>query len=302
MTELYRLVYTSRNLLTGAEEVRAAAVAEILATSQKNNARVGVSGALLFNGGSFAQVLEGPRPVVERTFERIQRDPRHSDVNVLQCEPVAKRGFANWSMAFVGHSVRGQALWNEMAGRTGFDLARIEGETLFSTLHSIVLAEEDLQPEEAACAADTAHGVPLGATKTPPVAEAPVREALDVARLRAELQHARPEERQADGPRPAAAPSAPLRNGGDAATAAASPGTEAGVLRAALAEERARTTELRRNLDEARVALAGAQQHADTLRAQRDLWAGRAKALASALSAEPDLAQALDMPAMRSVA
>ncbi len=113
--------------------------------SQHNNNKVSVTGALLFNGGSFAQVLEGPRKAVETTFERIQRDPRHSDVSVLQCEPVEARGFSNWSMAFIGHSPRGRAMWNEVAARTGFDLSRIEGDELFRTLHAIVEEEEGLQ-------------------------------------------------------------------------------------------------------------------------------------------------------------
>ncbi|MGI4765000.1 MAG: BLUF domain-containing protein, partial [Janthinobacterium lividum] len=117
MSDLYRLVYTSRNLLAGGESEQSAAVGAILAASKRNNARVGVTGALLFNAGSFAQVLEGPRAAVETTFERIQRDARHSDVSVLQCDPVVERGFPNWSMAFVGQSAQGRALWEGIASR-----------------------------------------------------------------------------------------------------------------------------------------------------------------------------------------
>jgi hypothetical protein len=66
-------------------------------------------GTLLFNRGCFAQVLEGPREAVERTFERIQRDPRHADVMPLEFAPVARRGFPSWSMAFVARSAPGEA-------------------------------------------------------------------------------------------------------------------------------------------------------------------------------------------------
>jgi hypothetical protein len=142
MKDLYRLVYTSTNHLTGSDNDRAAAVAEILMTSQRNNSKVGVTGALLFNSGCFAQVLEGPRKAVETTFERIQRDLRHSDVSVLQYEPVEARGFSNWSMAFIGQSAKGRAMWEEMASRTGFDFSRVEGDQLFATLKSIVIEEE----------------------------------------------------------------------------------------------------------------------------------------------------------------
>ncbi|RYC29137.1 BLUF domain-containing protein [Lichenibacterium minor] len=142
MSDLYRLIYTSRNLLPGDEDAQAAAVDGILAVSKRNNARVGVTGALLFNAGSFAQVLEGSRLAVEATFERIQRDPRHSDVGVLQCEPVAARGFPNWSMAFVGGSPRGRELWGEFARRTAFDIGRMEADRLFAALLQIVEGED----------------------------------------------------------------------------------------------------------------------------------------------------------------
>ncbi len=252
MSDLYRLIYTSRNLLPGDEDAQAAAVAGILALSKRNNARVGVTGALLFNAGSFAQVLEGPRLAVEATFERIQRDPRHSDVSVLQCEPVASRGFANWSMAFVGRSPRGRALWGEFARRTDFDLGRMEADRLFATLLAIVEGEE--------------------AGESAPFAEAPPSKGLDVERLRGALGERFPE------PRPAPAP-----------RAAALPASEAGVLRAALDEERGRTTALRRELDDAHVALAAARAEVEAAGQMRDLWAERARAMAAILSREPDL-------------
>ncbi|MCX4198446.1 BLUF domain-containing protein [Methylobacterium organophilum] len=74
MSDLYRLVYASKNLLQGPEPEAMAAVRQILDASRRNNAALDVTGALMFNAGAFAQVLEGPRQGVEATFERIQRD------------------------------------------------------------------------------------------------------------------------------------------------------------------------------------------------------------------------------------
>lgn len=92
---LYRIVYCSRNRTeTGIEEF-----GRILAISRINNARDGVTGALLFSDGSFAQVLEGSLAMLERTFERIQCDPCHAGVTVLQFGPAENRVFAEWSMA-----------------------------------------------------------------------------------------------------------------------------------------------------------------------------------------------------------
>src|SRR5664279_250562 len=107
-SDLSRLVYCSRNRIAGTSAEQAAAVDNILASSQSNNSQLCVTGALIFNAGMFAQVLEGSRRDIELTFERIQRDPRHGDLEVLAFEEVQKRQFPSWSMAFVGRSREGE--------------------------------------------------------------------------------------------------------------------------------------------------------------------------------------------------
>ena len=257
MNDLYRLIYTSRNLLPGDEDAQAATIGGILSVSKRNNARVGVTGALLFSGATFAQVLEGSRLAVEATFERIQRDPRHSDVSVLQCEPVAVRGFPAWSMAFVGHSARGRALWGEFARQTGFDPSLLDADRLFATLLTIVEGE------------DGDWAAPDAAPVSPPV------RGLDGERQRGALsEHFSERQPVVREARPAAVPDA-----------------ESGVLRDALDEERERTTALRRDLDDARVALATALAEVETVGRHRDLWADRARAMAAILAREPGFAQ-----------
>ena len=95
---LFRLVYCSSNTVTNDQGDPAAEVADILTTSRVK-ARDGVTGALLYSDGWFAQVLEGELDAVQRTFERIQRDPRHGDVVVLEAKRVETRMFGLWDMA-----------------------------------------------------------------------------------------------------------------------------------------------------------------------------------------------------------
>lgn len=102
MSQLYRVLYCSRNNLYGAAGNYSEEIRRILATSRENNARDGVTGGLLFSGGCFAQILEGPLKTVEGAFERIQCDGRHQEVTVLQSGPIAARDFPEWSMAFTG--------------------------------------------------------------------------------------------------------------------------------------------------------------------------------------------------------
>lgn len=82
--DLYQIVYCSRNGIQGAAAEVEAEIHSILASARQNNEPSGVTGALLFNGAAFAQVLEGPLGRVSQIFEEIQCDQRHSDVTILQ--------------------------------------------------------------------------------------------------------------------------------------------------------------------------------------------------------------------------
>jgi len=105
MKQIYRILYCSLNTLHGSTEQQSVEVEKILASSRRNNARNEITGALLFNSGHWAQVLEGPPAAVEQTFEKIQQDMRHSEISVLECGLVPNRDFPSWSMA---HAVSNQ--------------------------------------------------------------------------------------------------------------------------------------------------------------------------------------------------
>lgn len=73
---------------------------DILKASRENNSSRDVTGLLLYKGGNFMQVLEGPDDVVEALYEMIKTDPRHKDVFVLSREQISNRQFPAWEMAF----------------------------------------------------------------------------------------------------------------------------------------------------------------------------------------------------------
>ena len=70
----------------------------ILLQARRNNARDGLTGALVVRRDLYLQLLEGPEAAVTATFERIKRDNRHLAVKVLSFEPVALRLFPDWTM------------------------------------------------------------------------------------------------------------------------------------------------------------------------------------------------------------
>lgn len=91
-----QLIYisTARHALLTAEP------SAILAVSQRNNRRVGVTGMLMFDGLRFLQALEGDEVAVRSTFERIRADDRHRGVVALSDRRIAAREFGTWDMAF----------------------------------------------------------------------------------------------------------------------------------------------------------------------------------------------------------
>jgi hypothetical protein len=141
-SDLYRLVYYSVNRVTEKSSEASAEIATILAASQTNNAKVNITGALIFNSGIFAQVLEGKQSDIEATFERIQRDPRHGDVQVLAFEPAEGRSFPSWSMGYLGSSREDVSVFGNIAVDTGFDAKRMEGDRIFQIMRDIALDEE----------------------------------------------------------------------------------------------------------------------------------------------------------------
>jgi hypothetical protein len=141
-SDLNRLVYFSRNRIPGTPTEVAAEVDAILTSAQRNNSLLCVTGALIFNAGIFAQALEGARRDIELTFERIQRDERHSDVEVLGFEEVQNRQFPSWSMAFVGRSREGENLFGHIGEATGFEAKRMQGERIFEIMRAIAIEEE----------------------------------------------------------------------------------------------------------------------------------------------------------------
>ena len=142
MSDLYRLVYYSHSRLAASAAAMADSVGSILDAARRNNPRLGVTGALMFNRGCFAQVLEGTRESVARTFERIQQDRRHGDVSLLEFAPAKARAFENWSMAFVGASVPDAATFGAIAGESRYDPAKMNAEALFEVLQALVLEDE----------------------------------------------------------------------------------------------------------------------------------------------------------------
>lgn len=75
----FQLVYVSRLAPACNWEV----VKEIVAAARRHNRALGITGALLFDGERFCQLIEGDETAVRTLMDNIARDARHTDVKLL---------------------------------------------------------------------------------------------------------------------------------------------------------------------------------------------------------------------------
>lgn len=99
---MFSLVYVSKSLLEPGQAIRE--IGSIVDVSTVRNAAAGVTGALLYTGTRFAQVLEGDEPAVREIMGSIARDQRHCDVVTIDQGPITTRRFSTWSLVYLGYS------------------------------------------------------------------------------------------------------------------------------------------------------------------------------------------------------
>lgn len=97
MSALLSLIYTSHAVDSMSRED----ILNLLDECERNNARHGISGLLLYDGKrTFIQVLEGDVDSVERLYEHIKKDPRHTRITNLGRREIHGREFPDWKMGF----------------------------------------------------------------------------------------------------------------------------------------------------------------------------------------------------------
>lgn len=73
-------------------------LAGILVGARRNNARDGITGALICRHDLYLQLIEGPRNAIDGLYARIVGDDRHQDVTILVRDDDATRMFPDWEM------------------------------------------------------------------------------------------------------------------------------------------------------------------------------------------------------------
>jgi DNA polymerase III delta subunit len=79
-------------------------VGQILRQSRDRNHRLKLTGALLFDGERFCQLLEGEPDTAQALMQRIERDKRHHNVKMLlDTLSAAPRMMTQWQCGYADH-------------------------------------------------------------------------------------------------------------------------------------------------------------------------------------------------------
>lgn len=140
---LIRLIYASRV----AANVSPTALRDILATSQRNNQRDGITGALVFTGSVFLQCLEGDREMVNKTYHRIVPDDRHKDPQILSFTEVNQREFSSWSMGYLAYTAQNRHHFLRYSPNAQFDPYQCGAASLENMLKDLVESARLLKGE-----------------------------------------------------------------------------------------------------------------------------------------------------------
>lgn len=131
MPTLERIIYESRATGRTSSLLN---VATILAESQRNNDRHGLTGALAAHEDRYIQVIEGDPERLDHLMRRIEGDARHSDIQVISRTPIGQRSFAGWSMA--------QAVIRpDLASALNAVMSRSKPDELLAILHAALPGE-----------------------------------------------------------------------------------------------------------------------------------------------------------------
>ncbi len=98
MSRLIEITYVSEP----AQVMSFLGLTRLLYHSYLKNAKLGITGALIFENNQFGQVIEGPEDEIRSLWKKIQQDDRHKNVRLIEEKIIPYRSFNKWTMIFQG--------------------------------------------------------------------------------------------------------------------------------------------------------------------------------------------------------
>jgi hypothetical protein len=93
---LERMIYTSK----ATDGIGSLCLFNILNKARVNNASLGITGHLIFDGTHFIQCIEGSSESIDQLWSSLVADQRHQDIKIVSRAPIKMRRYGLWSMSF----------------------------------------------------------------------------------------------------------------------------------------------------------------------------------------------------------
>ena len=93
---MYYLIYLSSSV----KPLNHDQLSTLLQQCRDNNQKNGITGMLLYQNGTFMQMLEGDKQVVLDLYDDIRKDDRHTGFHKVLAGDIKQRNFEDWSMGF----------------------------------------------------------------------------------------------------------------------------------------------------------------------------------------------------------
>ena len=132
---LVRLLYVSRAV---DKDCSKSAIESILDASRAHNLHNGITGVLCYGGGVFLQAIEGGRDAVNKLYNHIVADERHSDVVLLHYEEISERRFGGWTMGQVNLSRLNTSIVLKYSEKPEFDPYSVSGRVSLALLEELM--------------------------------------------------------------------------------------------------------------------------------------------------------------------
>jgi hypothetical protein len=143
--QIVRLVYASRatfkpfGIVNTKDGSIYEDIANILETSRKENLTYQLVGMLYYGHGYFFQCLEGTQSSIDRLYEKLLKDSRHTDLKILAVHAIDKLGFSGWEMKFatIDQEIRTFLKSHNMARFDPYKFDPDMTDTLVKLLHNV---------------------------------------------------------------------------------------------------------------------------------------------------------------------
>lgn len=106
--------------------------------SEKNK-KSNLTGFLLFSNEYFVGTIEGERTQLNDLFNRISKDERHSEIEIISYEHIVNRKFSLWGMSLLESSEGYKAIRKKYGNSEVFNPYFLSNKELFEMIHSTSL-------------------------------------------------------------------------------------------------------------------------------------------------------------------